>query len=132
MLEKCYAKASGNYEYIGNGGRMIEGYDFLSGTPTISYSTRSLSDVALVTLAKAITGMKFFSTVAVMSRNSYRLPPGHAYSFIGVCDIKKSDNSVITLFGIRNPWGSESYGGLFNGSAADSMTAFWATKGASG
>ena len=34
MIEKCFAKASGNYEYIGNGGWMLEGYDFLSGTPT--------------------------------------------------------------------------------------------------
>ncbi len=85
-----------------------------------------------MTLAKAITGMKFFSTVAVTDRNSYRLVPGHAYSFIGVCDIKKSDNSVITLFGIRNPWGSESYGGLFNGTVSDSNTAYWATKGAAG
>ena len=85
-----------------------------------------------MTLAKAITGQRFFSTVAVMNKNRYRLPPGHAYSFIGVCDIRKADNKVITLFAIRNPWGSESYGGLFNGTAADSNTAFWATKGASG
>jgi hypothetical protein len=55
LLEKCYAKASGNYEYIGNGGWMTEGYDFLSGTPTKSYSTSALSETAFVTLTKAIT-----------------------------------------------------------------------------
>jgi hypothetical protein len=119
MLEKCYAKASGNYEYIGNGGWMTEGYDFLSGTPTKSYNTKNLNEAALVTLAKAITNQHFFATNAILNRNSYNLPPGHAYSFISVCDVKKSDNSVFTLFGIRNPWGSENYGGLFNGTAAD-------------
>ncbi len=85
-----------------------------------------------MTLAKAITNQRFLATNGIGKRNSYRLPPGHAYSFIGVCDIRKADNKVITLFAIRNPWGSENFYGLFNGTAADSNTAFWATKGASG
>ena len=132
LLEKCYAKASGNYEYIGNGGWMDEGYDFLTGAPTRMYSSSSLSATALVTLFKSIEAAKFLSTVAIIKANTYRLPPGHAYSFITVCDITKKDNSVQTLFSIRNPWGSESYGGLFNGTVSDSNTAYWATVGAAG
>jgi hypothetical protein len=68
----------------------------------------------------------------VLNANTYHLPPGHAYSFINVCEVTKSDNTKLNLFGIRNPWGSENYGGLFSGSAADSNTAFWATVGAGG
>jgi hypothetical protein len=130
LLEKCFAKDMGTYEYIGNGGWMTEGYAMV-GTPNKGYSTRRLSVSALVTLAKAITSQRFLATVAVISRNKVNLVPGHAYSFVGVCEVKAADNSVIPLFRIRNPWGSENYGGLFSGEYADTKSV-WATAGAGG
>jgi hypothetical protein len=131
LLEKCYAKTSGNYEYIGNGGWMPEGYAFLTGTPQIEYSSSSLSDTALVTLFKSVTTQRFFASVAVADANTYNLAEGHAYTFVSVCDIIKADNSVQTVFAIRNPWGSETGDARFNGSFAD-PNPVWATVGAGG
>jgi hypothetical protein len=131
LLEKCYAKTSGNYEYIGDGGWMTEAYTFLTGTPTKGYSAASLSDAALVTLFKSIDTQRFFATVAVSNANTVNLVPGHAYTFVSVCDIRKADNSVLSVLAIRNPWGSETYNARFSGSYADA-NAVWRTVGAGG
>jgi hypothetical protein len=134
LLEKCYAKTSGNYEYIGNGGYMTEAYTFLSGTPNTFYYTGHLSETALTTLFKSITSQRFFATVSVSYANTVNLVPGHAYTFVSVCDITKVDLTVQRVLAIRNPWGTESYKSAkarFSGSFAD-LNKVWSTVGAGG
>jgi hypothetical protein len=49
------------------------------------------------------------------STNSYGLAPGHAHTIVSAHTLRTSTGAVAArLYRIRNPWGSDSYTGLWN------------------
>lgn len=44
LTEKVYAKVSGNYEFL-NGGSPTEGFDFILGVPSMTYTNSDKSTI---------------------------------------------------------------------------------------
>ena len=54
---------------------------------------------------------KYAITGAILKANSYGLAPGHAYSVLGVYELKQNGVVVEKLVHIRNPWSIDQYKG---------------------
>lgn len=110
ILEKAYSKAFVNYETIGYGW-MSESARVLTGAPSYRYTSSSQSESELWDILKKADDNKYVLTAASMD-GLYGLAKGHAYSLIGVYEIKSSTGSIVErLVHMRNPWKSESYNG---------------------
>jgi hypothetical protein len=125
LLEKVWAKASGNYD-VTSGGWMSEAIDFLTGAPSISWTNTdtntiksvglnawniiSASDTAQNIMTAAVAGDNCVNGV-----NGYSLPCGHAYTMIGTYTVKDAAGVAHRLMLIRNPWGVDAgYSGAWN------------------
>jgi hypothetical protein len=54
-------------------------------------------------------------TFADSDYNEFGLPFGHAYTLLGVVELKSLNGTVEhQLYKIRNPWGIDSYNGTWN------------------
>ena len=108
MIEKAAAKYYGNYENM-EGGNMVESLYMLTGMPTKSLSTSSLSAADLWTQIKELDDAQYPMT-ASNPRPVHGLPGGHAYTLLGVPKL----NDGTKMVKIRNPWGSEDYTGPYS------------------
>jgi Calpain family cysteine protease len=136
LMEKVWAKVSGNYEYV-VGGTPKEAFTSLLGSPGITYTMSSTTigysstDSTTIATAKAKAWSIISSAdtnnyilgCSVGTSNSYGLPSSHAYSLLGAYTITDSTNTVTNkLYKIRNPWGSDfTYTGNWN----DADTTHW-------
>jgi len=89
LVEKAWAKASGNYEFA-IGGWPSEAMRFLTGAPSYTYSTSDYSSSAIWTALSAADSASLIITAGTpctgsdSSTNAVGLALSHAYSVIGV------------------------------------------------
>ena len=105
LLEKAYAKVNRNYEGI-NFGFMSEAMRTMTGAPSIQYKIGRSSSKLWSTMLDAQKN-DYAMTGAIMSNNRYGLMPRHAYTIIGVHQLRSGQK----LVHIRNPYGREKYRG---------------------
>ena len=126
FLEKIWAKVNGNYENIeGEGGDPTEGIAFLTNVPSKSYKLSAADGINsnpdnAWKIIKEADAKDYIITCATgagsdKTQNVYGLANGHAYTLIGVNEIKDSSGNVLyQLYKIRNPWGGDGeYKGKF-------------------
>jgi hypothetical protein len=126
LMEKVWAKINANYEYI-EGGNSYETFNLILGAPSKYYSMTG-SSIGFVAGAPATAtaianAWSLISTAdannyvmgaGVGSSNSLGLPGNHAYSLLGVAQIKTNNVVTNNLYHIRNPWGVDVYTGPWN------------------
>jgi len=122
ILEKAYAKVFMNYEIIGFGW-MSEAARVLTGAPSYRYTSGSMSDTDLWNTLKSADANKYVLTAASMD-GLYGLAKGHAYSLLGVYEIKSGSTVVERLVMMRNPWKSETYNGPWKDSDSKWTTSY--------
>lgn len=117
FLEKAWAKVNGNYEFI-EGGWETEAIRFISGAPSATFhpsSGTAMSDwyaISNGTISNSVM------VGAVGSSSTINLITGHAYSIIGTLTAKFTNGTVVYLYHIRNPWGTDAgFGGSWNDSS---------------
>ena len=113
LIEKAWAKVNGNYIRIGCGGSPNEVFDVLTEAYSEEVTVKAASKDAI--WAKLVDGQKkgFVMTAGTSASEDVEdvgLSPGHAFTVLGVHEIK--GEKVIRL---RNPWGE----GEFNGDWSD-------------
>ena len=117
IFEKAWAKINGSYAQISYGGFCKEAFDILTDAYTESYQITGRNDERKQQLWKILVKAnknnyvicagtrnfslweKFFSTGLIAS---------HAYSIIGIFDLKEENLKLVKL---RNPWGEKEYNG---------------------
>lgn len=81
--------------------------------PTTSYVVKKQSSEELFKIVKEGDEKHYIMTAAChVSHGS--LVPSHAYTILGVQELKAGGNVVHRLLKMRNPWGKERYEGPWN------------------
>jgi Calpain family cysteine protease len=93
ILEKAYTKVFVNYETIGFGW-MSESARVLTGAPSYRYTSNSKSVSEIWDILKTADQKRYVLTAASMT-GVYGLAKGHAYSLVGVYELKNSAGSVV-------------------------------------
>lgn len=115
FMEKVFAKINGNYESI-SGGWQSESWRVLNGAPTKFFMMSSLdANTAWNLIATGLNRGHLVGVDTSGSPNVFGLGTGHAYTVVSAHVIRESNGAIREyLYRIRNPWGSDSYGGPWN------------------
>ena len=111
LIEKAWAKINGNYIRIGCGGSPNEVFDVLTEAYSEEIPIKNDKEIAEKLWEKLLDGAKkgFVMTAGTTANDyisEYGLQSGHAYTVLGIYEIK--GERVIRL---RNPWGMEEFNG---------------------
>jgi hypothetical protein len=119
MLEKVWAKASGNFDFI-VAGSPTEAYDFILGCPTIAYDINDASTIAgnigtAFSIVSYAYSMNYIMGASTNNTSTYGLATDHAYSILGTYVVAETNtpSKIHKLYRMRNPWGTD---GSFSGS----------------
>lgn len=128
ILEKTFAKRYGNYEHT-IGGWMYAAVEALNGSPyKIHYhpsdwhdTFSSIDDIWNTIKAHDIDTDVMTAASHFCGRhdatNENGVDCSHAYTVLSAMELK-TDNGIVDLIKIRNPWGSERYTGPWSDSSA--------------
>lgn len=109
ILEKAYAKFNVNFSNL-NGGNPGEALRELSGAPVEMYDSKKESTHDFFARIKEADERKYAMTAACIHAHE-GLVPSHAYTILGVLELKAGENVLHELVKMRNPWGKEMYKG---------------------
>lgn len=124
LVEKMWAKVSGNYE-VTWGGNHQESFDFFSGIPYTSYTISgttiaSSGDNAYSYIEAAVANnypiggvVASCGTNGDSDYNSMGLVCSHAYSILGAATVTYNGASI-KLIEVRNPWSKDTWDGDYN------------------
>lgn len=133
LLEKLWAKATGNYE-MSISGWPTEAIRFLTGAPSYSYYVSSYTSNIATTFWGFITAGAASNYILTASTpasttgatfNTVGLVNGHAYTVETYVTLTCTNGTTIQLVKLRNPWGSDAN---YIGSWSDYDTT-WNTAG---
>ena len=121
LLEKAWAKVNGGYANIISG-LPCEALEFLTGFGSLAYDTENLADeddineykneiVKNVQIADKNNCLISCSTTGNQAIQKVGLVEGHAYTLISVHQVTTSQNKIVFLFRIRNPWSQGEWSG---------------------
>lgn len=112
ILEKAFAKMHVNYANL-DGGYPDTALRELTGMPTKSYNVLDQSNEEFFKIVSHADAKNWIMVGACM-KEEYGLVGFHAYTLLGVVDLKTDGESVQRLIKLRNPWGVEMYTGDWN------------------
>ena len=137
LLEKAWAKTSGNYD-VTTSGNMVEAVGFLTGAPSTTWKTADAATInnnglTAWNIINAADASQLIMNAGVgstgcdaLGKNAYGLACRHAYSLIGSYAIKDAAGTVTNrLMLLRNPWGVDAG---YNGAWNDGDTTRWTAE----
>lgn len=126
LLEKVWAKLFGSYQRI-EAGTTGEALAPLTGCPTQYFIHDNIKQhenfwkslmqcderkMVMCTAVASMAGEKNVLDSGDMKRVG--LVDAHAYSLLGVCEVKLKDGSIAKLCHVRNPWGKKEWNGAWS------------------
>jgi hypothetical protein len=122
LLEKTFAKITGNYEAI-NYGWQMEAQRFITGAPTYYTYTSAEDGPTSFANIKAALAQNFVVGCDTGSYSYFGLVTSHAYAVMGAYTITDDSGNSHNLLRIRNPWGTDNWSGPWSDSSAN-----WTSK----
>ena len=117
ILEKAMAKL--NQSYIGiNGGQTAESMRYMTGQPTVQYTSKNLDPDALWDIVQDGLANNY-NMGAVCNVSHFNMISGHAYGLIGAVTLKGGAHDGMRMLKTRNPWGINKYDGPWSEKSAD-------------
>lgn len=111
-MEKAYAKMNVNYSNL-NAGNPSMALRELTGMPVDMYDSLKQTKAEFINIVKEADDKHWIITAACMHDHT-GLVPGHAYTLIGITELKNAGAVTHQLVKLRNPWGRERYTGPWN------------------